>query len=215
MTQPKVFDLFPTPLYVNQYDGDTTDIINYFEQQEMHAANGPYGVISKNNYVLDGIPKEHPFVQWLKDCFRQYATELMRYDYEDIEFSQSWLTYKEPGQFHKAHTHPNSLLAGVFYYDHEPGDASIVFSRENKSFNRPYLEPKLLQDHQEHKYSQEEIYFTPEKNTFIIFPSWMMHGVPPNNTNKIRKALGVNVMTKGVFGDSQTISEIDYARFTK
>ena len=127
MRQPKVFDLFPTPLYVNQYDGDLSDVINYFEEQEMHPANGPYGVISKNNYVLDNIPKDHPFVEWLKQCFRQYATELMRYDYEGIEFAQSWLTYKEPGQFHKAHTHPNSILAGVFYYDHELGMHLLSF----------------------------------------------------------------------------------------
>ena len=50
-------------------------------------------------------------------CFEDYATNIMRWKYDELQFSQSWLTYKEPGQFHKAHSHPNSLLAGVFYYD--------------------------------------------------------------------------------------------------
>jgi len=209
---PKVFNLFPIPLYVNKYEGDTTEIVRYFDSQEMNPANGPYGIISKNSYVLDN-PVCNPLNDWFRQCFRDFATHIMRYDYEDIEFAQSWLTYKDPGQFHKAHTHPNTLLAGVFYYDHEPGDASIVFSKEVKSFYRPYMEPKLLQDYQEHAYSQEEIYFTPERNTFIIFPSWLMHGVPPNKTNRTRKALGVNALTKGTLGERETISEIVYSRY--
>jgi uncharacterized protein (TIGR02466 family) len=145
-------------------------------------------------------------------CFKDFATNIMRYKYEDLQFAQSWLSYKKPGQIHKAHTHPNSLLAGVFYYDVQPGDASICFSKEVKSFNRPYLEPSLLDDYQEHIFSQEEVYYSPNKNDFIIFPSWLTHGVPPNNTSKIRKTLGVNILTKNTFGDSQTISEIIFGR---
>ena len=40
-----------------------------------------------------------------------------------------------------------------------------------------------------------------------------MHGVPPNPKPKIRKALGINAMTKGKLGDRQTISELDYKRY--
>lgn len=212
-TYPKVLNLFPIPLYINQYQGDTTQIVNYFDNQEMNPANGPYGVISKNSYVLDN-PICNPLSQWIKNCFREYALELMRYKFEDIVLSQSWLTYKEPGQFHKVHTHPNTLLAGVFYYDYEPGDASIVFSKNTSSYHRPYLEPSLHDDYQQHLYAQDEAYFTPQKNTLIIFPSWVSHGVPPNRTNKVRKALGVNALTKGTLGDRETISEIIFSRYS-
>jgi len=211
MKQPKVFSLFPTPLYANTFEGDTSEVVEYFDTIEMDNPNPPYGVLSKNSYVLDNPICEN-LTKWIKKCFTDFATHVMRYDFQEISLSQSWLTFKEPGQFHKAHTHPNSLLGGVFYYDHEPGDASIVFSKEIGSINRPYIEPKLLPDFQEHLYSQEEIYFTPEKNTLIIFPSYLTHGVPPNNTNKTRKALGVNAITKGTLGDINSISEIKYSR---
>jgi uncharacterized protein (TIGR02466 family) len=130
-----------------------------------------------------------------------------------LEFAQSWITHKKPGQFHKAHTHPNTLLSGVFYYDIQPGDSAIVFSKEVKSFNRPYIEPSLLDDYQTHPYSQEEIYFKPLQNNFIIFPSYLVHGVPPNRTNRVRKALGVNALTKNTLGDRETISEIIFSRY--
>jgi uncharacterized protein (TIGR02466 family) len=208
-----VFPLFPTPLYVNTYEGDTTDIVKYFDSCEMDDTNnGTYGMISKNSYILDN-PICKPLSNFFMRCFEEFATDVMRYRYKELQFAQSWLTYKKPGQFHKAHTHPNTLLAGVFYYDYQPGDASICFSKEVKSFNRSHLEPSLLPDYQQYPFSQEEIYFTPQQNNFIIFPSYLTHGVPPNQTNKIRKALGVNALTRGTLGDQETISEIIFGRY--
>lgn len=42
-----------------------------------------------------------------------------------------------------------------------------------------------------------------------------MHGVPPNKTNRVRKALGVNALTTGTLGDKETISEIIFGRYAK
>jgi uncharacterized protein (TIGR02466 family) len=209
----QVFSMFPTPLYVSTYEGDTAEVVKYFDSCEMNdASGGGYGMISKNSYVVD-----HPVCKSLTDffmqCFEDFATNIMRYRYKELQFAQSWLTHKAPGQFHKAHTHPNTLLAGVFYYDYQPGDAAICFSKEVKSFSRPYLEPSLQDDYQDHTFSQEEVYFTPQRNNFIIFPSYVTHGVPPNRTSKVRKALGVNVLTKGTLGDKETISEIIFGRY--
>ena len=209
----RVLSMFPAPLYINTYEGDTTEIVEYFNSCEMNeASGGGYGLISKDSYILDNSICK-PLTSFFLECFNEFATKIMRSRYKEIEFAQSWLTYKMPGQFHRAHTHPNTLLAGVFYYDFQPGDAAICFSKEVKSFNRSYLEPSLQEDFQEHPFSQEEIYFTPQLNDFIIFPSHITHGVPPNRTNKVRKALGVNAMTKGSLGDRETISEIIFGRY--
>jgi len=209
----QVFQMFPIPLYVNTYEGDITEIVKYFDSQPMNSAmGGGYGEISKNSYVVDH-PICKPLTDWMMKCFEEFATQIMRYRYKELEFAQSWLTYKQPGQFHKAHTHPNTLLAGVFYYDVQPNDAAICFSKDVKSFGRSYLEPSLLSDYQSHTFSQEEIYFSPKQNNFIIFPSHVTHGVPPNRTNRVRKALGVNALTKGTLGDQETISEIIFGRY--
>lgn len=211
--QAEIFPMFPTPLYINTYQGDISEIVTYFDSQPMNkSTQAAYGEISQNSYIIDH-PVCKPLADFFMECFEEFATNIMRYRYDKLEFAQSWLTYKQPGQFHKAHTHPNTLLAGVFYYDVQPNDASIVFSKEVKSFNRSYLEPSLLDDYQHHPFSQEEIYFTPQQNNFIIFPSHVTHGVPPNRTNRIRKALGVNALTKGTLGDRETISEIIFGRY--
>ena len=209
----EVFPMFATPMYATTYEGDTTEIVKYFGSCEMNqGGDSPYGLISKNSYIIDH-PICKPLADFMMACFDDFATNVMRYSYKELQFAQSWLTYKLPGQVHKAHTHPNTILAGVFYYDHEPGDSAICFSKEVRSIGRSYLEPSLLPDYQEYPFSQEELYFTPQKNNFIIFPSYLMHGVPPNKTNKVRKALGVNALTKGTFGDQETISQIIFGRY--
>lgn len=212
MTESKVFDLFPTPLYVTTYDKDLTNIVKYFDNQEMNEPNGGYGIISKNSYVIDNEACK-PLSDWIMDHFRKFATDVMRYEYEELQFAQSWLTYKKPGQFHRAHTHPNTIIAGVFYYDVQEDDAAICFSKEARSYNRSYIEPSLLPDFQNYPHSQEEIYFKPNQGNLIIFPSYLTHGVPPNTTNRVRKALGVNALTKGTLGDKETISEIIFGRY--
>jgi uncharacterized protein (TIGR02466 family) len=209
----KVFPIFPTPLYVTTYEGDTTEIVNYFDSCEMNeSTDRSYGIVSKNSYIIDN-PICKPLTDFFKKCFEDFATNIMRYSYKELEFAQSWISHKHPGQFHKSHTHPNTLLAGVFYYDIQPDDASLCFSKYVGSSNRSYLEPSLLDDYQNHSFSQDEVYFSPRQNNFIIFPSYLNHGVPPNNTNRIRKSLGVNVLTKGTLGDKETISEIKYNRY--
>lgn len=211
--EPQVLRMFPTPLYINKFEGDTTEFVKYFDSCEMNEAiDKGYGLISKNSYILDN-PVCKPLSDFFTKCFEDFARDIMRYKFKELQFAQSWLTYKYPGQFHKVHTHPNTLLAGVFYYDRQPGDAAICFSKESKSFNRPYMEPSLLDDYQDHLFSQDTIYYTPKQNEFIIFPSYLNHGVPPNNTNRVRKALGVNALTKGTLGDEQTISEIIFGRY--
>lgn len=210
----KVYSLFPVPLYSNIYQDDISNIVKYFDSCEMNPGNGPYGMISKNTYVVEN-PICKPLADWILSCFEEFATNIMRYRYQSIKFAQSWLTYKEPGQFHKAHVHPNTLFAGVFYYDFEPGDAAICFSKEVKGVNRSYFEPSLLEDYQNHPYSQEEIHYTPQNKELIIFPSWLTHGVPPNKTKKVRKALGVNALTAGTLGDDETISQIVFSRYAK
>jgi len=212
MTKSAIFPLFPTPLYVTTYDKDTSEIVKYFDNCQMNEPHGGYGIISKDSYVIDN-PICKPLSDFIMEHMREFATNVMRYDYEELQFAQSWLTYKKPGQFHKAHTHPNTIIAAVFYYDHEDSDAAICFSREAKAYHRSYLEPSLLPDYQQHPFSQEEIYFQPKRNNLIIFPSHVTHGVPPNETNKVRKALGVNALTKGKLGDQETISEIICGRY--
>ncbi|HBF48163.1 MAG TPA: hypothetical protein DDW91_17625, partial [Shewanella frigidimarina] len=75
-------------MYVNTYQGDISDIVRYFDSQPMNPANhGAYGEISKNSYILDN-PICDPLADFFMQCFKDFATNIMRYRYEKLEFAQ-------------------------------------------------------------------------------------------------------------------------------
>ena len=144
---------------------------------------------------------------------KDYATNVMRYKYKDLVFTQSWLTKKLQNTSHKAHTHPNTLISSVFYYEMKPNDPPLAFSNKVYSNNRPIFEPSYLDDYNEHLFSQEVYFVHPKQNDLVIFPSWFTHGVPPNPNKEFRKSLGINALPKGVLGDLESIAGLEYERY--
>ena len=87
--EAQVFNMFPIPLYVTTYKGDTSEIVKYFDSQEMNPAHGGgYGEISKNSYIIDN-PICKPLADFFMKCFEDFATNVMRYKYDELQFAQS------------------------------------------------------------------------------------------------------------------------------
>ena len=208
----QVIGLFSIPIYIGNYPNDTSELIEYFDSQQFNEAHDGYGHISKNSYIID-----HPICDdlrgFVRACMLDYGRSLHRYKLDDIVFTQSWLTKKATNMYHKAHTHPNTLISSVFYYEINKGDPPICFSYKAGGNRRSYLEPSLQDDYQEHPFSQHEFYYHPKPNDLVIFPSYLSHGVPPNPNKEFRKSLGINALPKGSIGDKETISHLDYSRY--
>ena len=110
----QVIGLFPIPIYIANYPNDTSAVVKYFDSQEFNEATDGYGHISKNSYIIDN-PICDDLRGFVKACMLDYGRSLHRYKLDDIVFTQSWLTRKSTNMFHKAHTHPNTLISSVFY----------------------------------------------------------------------------------------------------
>ena len=207
----KIIDLFPLPLGVVDCPLDIRDIVDFFDKTEMTSENGnTYGLLSKNTYILDdSICK--PLADWVLNSMQAYAEEVLGWD-EKLYFSQTWLTYKLPGQRHEVHTHPNSMLAGVFYYNVYDSYPAITFHNPIVSFGRPTFQSKS-KDPNNSKYLRDTLSFTPTQNQLIIFPSNIAHSVPVNNTKQVRKALGINALPLKTIGNKKSLNELDYSRF--
>ena len=209
----QVHTVFPTPVYVANLGHDlTSKMLDYLNGQEFEEHNPGYGCISKNSFIMDD-PIMKPLGDWVMNCMKDYATNVMRYKYTDLVFTQSWLTKKLQGTSHKAHTHPNTLISSVFYYEMKPNDPPLCFSKHIRATNRPILEPSFLEDYQDHTFSQEMYFVHPKQNDLVIFPSWITHGVPPNPNKEYRKSLGINALPKRVLGDLESIAGLEYERY--
>ena len=126
----EVHSVFPTPVYIANLGNDLTpEMLNYLNGQEFNEHNPGYGMISKNSFIMDD-PIMKPLGDWVMRCMRDYATNVMRYKYKDLVFTQSWLTKKLQNTSHKAHTHPNTLISSVFYFEMKANDPPLCFSNK-------------------------------------------------------------------------------------
>ena len=133
MKQKKeILSLFPTPLYANSIPTHLSKACNLFDTTEMgheKESRNEYGIHSKNTYIMDE-PECAELKKYVLGEVLGFAQNTLCYDYPEYVFSQTWVSWKEPDQFHTAHTHPNSMISAVFFYGYaEENTPAIDFHR--------------------------------------------------------------------------------------
>ena len=107
-----------------------------------------------------------------------------------------WANINPPGGMNRAHQHPNSLWSGVYYIKapKNSGHLKIDDPRASAAMVRPNqkkgpVPPRLFR----------ETHYEPVAGRCIMFPSWLMHCVDPNQSNDIRISVSFNFLQKGMF----------------
>lgn len=116
----------------------------------------------------------------------QYKQEILGVEDNDLEITESWVNFCQPGAGHHMHNHFNSVLSGTFYLDLEEeqgGEVVIVDNRVKGSIQHRGI-PNY--------HNVTEIFVSPKKFDLLIFPSYMYHWVTPNLSEKTRKSLAFN-----------------------
>ena len=208
----EVLELFPTPVFTTMIPLKFARITPWLFKQEMlsEEVDSPnYGERSKNSYILDE-PESKELKGFILSLVDQYG-KMLGYDYTSYRFGQSWLSYKHPGQHHTMHSHPNSLISGVFYFGEPTSNTpAIKFHKLEGGMNVSYMSPKIIKDKRELKYAQKEfsIEFTP--GLLLLFPSYLHHSVPLNKTEKTRCSLAFNVVPTVGFGEEVSLTELKF-----
>ena len=211
-TNFEVIELFPTPVFTTMLPQKLSTVVPWFFEQEVlgevvDTAN--FGDRSKNSYILEE-PECKDLNSFILELGSKYGRQL-GYDYDEYRFGQSWLSYKHPGQSHSMHSHPNSLISGVFYFGEPTEDTpAIKFHKMIGGINASYIQPKEVLDKSKLKYAQKEfsIKFTP--GLLILFPSYLLHSVPLNKSNNIRCSLAFNIVPKIGFGEEGSLTELKF-----
>lgn len=207
----KILDLFPIPLYLGKLPSNISSVVSFLDSQKLNEApdhiSNMYGYRSKNTYILNELSCQSLSTYILKEA-TTYCKDVLNYNYEEYIFSQSWISHKHPGQQHTIHTHSNSLISGVLYYGGTPQDESPQIDFHNKfildSPTRPQYSPPLNQ------YSSSNFSLIPHPGMLILFPSSLLHSVPENTTNKIRKSLAFNIVPKEGLGAEDDLTQLKF-----
>ena len=107
----------PMPTDTTGMPAELSGIIPFLDAQAPNSGSdvANYGERSNNSYILNE-PECVEVKKFVLQHVKEFAENTLLYDYNTWEISQSWVSRKQPGQHHTMHTHPNSLISGVFYW---------------------------------------------------------------------------------------------------
>ena len=211
-----IASLFPTPLLKVEIPPELSTACNLFDNTEMlhkKPSQGEYGLHSKNTYIMDE-PECVDLKKFVLNLAKDFAQKTLMYDYDEWIFSQTWVSWKEPGQQHVPHTHPNSVISGVFFYGFgEDKTPAIMFHKdEYQGTGQSIMLRQIAHDEKKVKelspYAWKTFTVPFQPGLLLLFPSYFRHSVPPNETQYTRKSVSMNIVPKGVLGDPHSLTQL-------
>ncbi|MBI1261445.1 MAG: hypothetical protein GC184_06945 [Rhizobiales bacterium] len=119
------------------------------------------------------------------ECARHMAFDFTK---ADLIFQEMWINKNGPGDFNKAHVHPNAVLSGSYY-------VNVPAESGNIEFFDPVRERvmSLYPIKKRTKTNSQALEYRCANGLLIIFPSWLQHGVQPNRSNDYRVSIAFNM----------------------
>ena len=193
--------IFRTSIYRPTFNYEVQESeLDFFDHVMKKPKQNKKNLISNEIHVLDNKEfstiKEFINVQLNQYIFKYYG----KVKKDTIFINTSWLNVTKPGMSHHQHTHPNSLVSGVFYFNCIPND-SIIFSNPNPLDNVFFFSHFTEE-------GANKCNTLVDTGTLVIFPSWLSHEVVENESDEDRKSLSFNTWVKGPVLEETDISKI-------
>ena len=175
----KHFSLFPT--LVSVFDLKfclTAEILDYLDNCEKtdhllikHGVSS-YGGISKN---LKSVGIFSQLFKQMQTCLDSYTEKA---GIDNCLITESWYNVLHKQGEVLAHRHEGSVVSGAFY--------PIIFENSSNLFFESPLKVHKMNDiiSKETEYSSYNLEFPVDTGILILFPSWLTHYVPKNNSLK-------------------------------
>ena len=184
--KPQNCDIFPTliscyDLKGHECEQTIIDMIEVYEKTlEHNVQHGVAKVRGQTSYITGDEVFLHNkqlvnLLKTLQSCCDDYC-EKTGIDY--IRVSNSWFNKLENNGSVDAHRHERSVLSGVYYPYVEEGSAPLMFESplQHYAMNMNFIKPTEFNTYTE--------LFKPSNGLLILFPSWLKHSVPLNQSNK-------------------------------
>ena len=185
---------FPTPIYRNIIDN--TDAVQAelyqiydklsFEKVDMWDVR----TASFTKHISQNILGKHKPKLFLIEAYKniqQYIKDISVpqhiIDTTELIIEESWIAKMEKGEFHWQHSHAFYDISGVYYMKTNGNDNAIRFHTPTKN----HLSSRIMYG------LNMQVHITPEPGMLILFPSWLEHSVPTNQSDEERVSLAFNI----------------------
>jgi uncharacterized protein (TIGR02466 family) len=128
----------------------------------------------------------------LISCVNNAAKSVLRFlriGYDAFEITGCWANVLAKGAAHRAHSHPNNFLSGVYYVQTQPGTDTINFHdpRNQTSIIRPPVVELTGEN-------TDQVVVRVKNGTLLIFPFYLQHSVDTNMSEEERISISFNIM---------------------
>ncbi len=135
---------------------------------------------------------ERAELQDLVACVSNATRSILRFlqiGHEAVEITGCWATVLARGAAHKAHSHPNNYLSGVYYVRTPPGADTINFHdpRNQAGVIRPPVVELTAEN-------TDQVVIRVADGTLLLFPSYLEHSVDANTSEEERVSISFNIM---------------------
>jgi len=192
MVDVKIHKCFPTTIYQFEYHPSIDD----YKNMETHISE------TRKNYRYHTDDDLHLLSYFINlrekiyDVAKQYFNNL-EYEYDKLEITGMWANKLYQGDAHPPHTHSNNILSGVYYLKSSKNSSPIQFfdPRAQATVLRPRNKPNWD--------NGSMVGFNAIQGVGFIFPSWLMHWVPPTQGERI--SISWNIIVRGNYGEPGTL----------
>ena len=200
----EILGIFPTPVIKSELDRPLTKKeIAAFDSFATETRQNQGNLISINTQVLEHVDLKDlkVFIQHHINFFVERI--IIPKTNVELYITQSWMNYTKAGQYHHIHTHPNSVLSGVFYIN--AVDDKIFF--HNKKTPTYILEFET--DNYE-LFNSKSWFLYAKTNDMFLFPSTLEHEVKTLDDKRedVRISLSFNTFFKGEVGSNLNLTEL-------
>ena len=159
------------------------DIIDSYSRDKIDNSHFSWG----KRCDVDRIPlRWQDFIDLLKPSIDLFGKEIKAaFDYVMYD---PWISLYKRGQHQEIHEHGDNDISAVFFANSGKGFSDFYFQDRNSVFLSKRVKELI-------KYNAV---YLPKVNAgdIIFFPSNLMHGVSPHNSDIIRKTLAINFTIK-------------------
>lgn len=141
-----------------------------------HGANSE--PLSVNNPLLMGILSKS--LQAVKSIYEPSV---------ELRLEKYWVNINPPGSYNVRHTHPRSVLACTLYLETPDNSGDLVLYNMNPA--QVFAAYSFKKTH----YNFTEYRIKPRPGLFVAFPGWLDHSVDPNNSDRDRISISMNIVT--------------------
>ena len=156
--------------------------------------------------IRRGVPQLAPGHGWQSDqtlheleafrdlvsCINNTVKNVLRFlkvGYDAFEITGCWANVLAKGAAHKAHSHPNNFLSGVYYVRTHPGTDTINFHDPRNQTG--IIRPPVVELTGE---NTDQVVVRVKNGTLLIFPSYLQHSVDANTGDEERISISFNIM---------------------